>query len=150
MATGHSEICTHGSVLSIVPISLLFTHIHYSVYTLVPMTMQQPWRIRVFRPPAWVNQTKQSTAKPCAYFRGYTVSQGNNSDGTNYCNCTGNGQISYWNKIVGSNTAQRLLSWYTAAIRINLWSAGPERWRGPNLYITVSIRGWYAIIPARL
>ena len=32
-----------------------------------------------------INQTKQNTKKSCAYFTGYTVSQGYNSHGTDHC-----------------------------------------------------------------
>ena len=78
----HPEIFTHGSLLSILPISSAINA------PIIPMPMKQPWRIWVFKPHKSSrthksNQTKHN--KLCAHFTGNTASQGYNSDGTNYC-----------------------------------------------------------------
>ena len=63
------------SLLSILPISsAIFTHLHCSTYTIVPMPMKQPWMIWVYKPQESSrthksNQTKH-TKKSCAYFTG--------------------------------------------------------------------------------
>ena len=77
------------SLFSILPISsAIFTHLHCSTYTIVPMPMKQPWMIWVYKAQESSrthksNQTKHK--KSCTYFTGYTVSQGYNSHGTDHC-----------------------------------------------------------------
>ena len=80
--TAYPEIFTHGSLLSILPISSAINA------PIIPMPMKQPWRIWVFKPQKSSRTHKSNqtnTTKSCAYFTGNTASQGYNSDGTNYC-----------------------------------------------------------------
>ena len=93
-------------------------------------------------PTECINQIKQNTTKSCAYFTGYTASQGYNSDGTNYC------------------SLGILRKKLTAFFQIILKIAGnnthcPECWsrtlfRDPNLHITLPRYGKNAVIPAML
>ena len=53
-------------------------HWHCGNLTIAPVPAKQPWWIWIntsceFIMNDWITTTKQSTAKPCAYFLGYTV-----------------------------------------------------------------------------